>query len=56
MPTALRTTFNIGRMDGGTSINTIAQHATLEPGHAQRRSHGAGIPGRQREPTGRTAL
>jgi len=25
-----RTTFNIGMIEGGTSINTIAQHATLE--------------------------
>ena len=30
VPTAPRTTFNIGRMDGGTSINTIAQQAKLE--------------------------
>jgi acetylornithine deacetylase/succinyl-diaminopimelate desuccinylase-like protein len=29
-PRRPRTTFNIGRISGGTSINTIAQHATLE--------------------------
>ncbi len=29
-PTTPRTTFNIGRITGGTSINTIAQYATLE--------------------------
>lgn len=30
VPIAPRTTFNIGRMAGGTSVNTIAQHAALE--------------------------
>ncbi|MCC6455152.1 MAG: M20/M25/M40 family metallo-hydrolase [Caldilineaceae bacterium] len=29
-PETPRTTFNIGRMEGGTSVNTIAQHAWLE--------------------------
>jgi tripeptide aminopeptidase len=29
-PTKPRTTFNIGRIGGGTSVNTIAQQATLE--------------------------
>ncbi len=29
-PTSPRTTFNIGRITGGTSVNTIAQQATLE--------------------------
>ena len=29
-PKSPRTTFNIGLVEGGTSINTIAQHATLE--------------------------
>lgn len=29
-PTEARTTFNIGRMNGGTSVNTIAQSAWLE--------------------------
>jgi acetylornithine deacetylase/succinyl-diaminopimelate desuccinylase-like protein len=29
-PEAPRTTFNVGRMEGGTSVNTIAQHAWLE--------------------------
>ncbi|MFO7633342.1 MAG: M20/M25/M40 family metallo-hydrolase [Caldilinea sp.] len=29
-PKSPRTTFNIGVVEGGTSINTIAQHATLE--------------------------
>lgn len=29
-PTSPRTTFNIGRISGGTSVNTIAQQATLE--------------------------
>jgi di/tripeptidase len=28
-PTTLRTTFNIGMINGGTSVNTIAQHASL---------------------------
>jgi tripeptide aminopeptidase len=30
VPASPRTTFNIGRIEGGTSINTIAQHATME--------------------------
>ncbi len=30
VPITPRTTFNIGRMVGGTSVNTIAQHAALE--------------------------
>ena len=30
VPTQPRTTFNIGRIEGGRSINTIAQHASLE--------------------------
>lgn len=30
VPDVPRTTFNIGRMTGGTSVNTIAQHAWLE--------------------------
>lgn len=29
-PTEIRSTFNIGRMNGGTSVNTIAQQAWLE--------------------------
>ena len=29
-PEMPRTTFNIGRLEGGTSVNTIAQHAWLE--------------------------
>jgi acetylornithine deacetylase/succinyl-diaminopimelate desuccinylase-like protein len=29
-PDSPRTTYNIGRIEGGTSINTIAQHAALE--------------------------
>lgn len=29
-PATPRTTFNIGRMEGGVSVNTIAQHAWLE--------------------------
>lgn len=29
-PATPRTTFNVGRMEGGTSVNTIAQHAWLE--------------------------
>jgi acetylornithine deacetylase/succinyl-diaminopimelate desuccinylase-like protein len=29
-PETPRTSFNIGRLDGGTSVNTIAQHAWLE--------------------------
>ena len=29
-PTTPRTTYNIGRINGGTSVNTIAQQATLE--------------------------
>jgi acetylornithine deacetylase/succinyl-diaminopimelate desuccinylase-like protein len=29
-PEMPRTTFNIGRMEGGTSVNTIAQHAWLD--------------------------
>jgi acetylornithine deacetylase/succinyl-diaminopimelate desuccinylase-like protein len=30
VPDSPRTTFNIGRIDGGTSVNTIAQNASLE--------------------------
>jgi acetylornithine deacetylase/succinyl-diaminopimelate desuccinylase-like protein len=30
VPETPRTTFNIGRLEGGTSVNTIAQHAWLE--------------------------
>lgn len=30
VPETPRTTFNIGRLQGGTSVNTIAQHAWLE--------------------------
>jgi acetylornithine deacetylase/succinyl-diaminopimelate desuccinylase-like protein len=30
VPRRPRTTFNIGRIEGGTSVNTIAQHAALE--------------------------
>jgi acetylornithine deacetylase/succinyl-diaminopimelate desuccinylase-like protein len=30
VPTTPRTSFNIGRIQGGTSVNTIAQHAQLE--------------------------
>ncbi|MEM7133221.1 MAG: M20/M25/M40 family metallo-hydrolase [Chloroflexota bacterium] len=30
VPGTPRTTFNIGMIDGGTSVNTVAQHASLE--------------------------
>lgn len=30
VPAAPRTTFNLGRIQGGTSVNTIAQHASAE--------------------------